>query len=118
MSDEIEGISLKKVVGGIERALREAKQLGDIESAKLMEVYRNEPSLSSFSVPAFTISDVDLELRFSIVEPAAEEGGEEEIPDIKVNISSDLLKGLESHQISVMRLKILPVSMRVLEESK
>jgi hypothetical protein len=118
MPDEKEGISLKTVISGAVQALREAKRLGDMESAKLFEVYKKEKALSSFTVPAFTISDVDLELRFSIVGPAEEKEKEGEIPELKVNISPDSLKGLEAHQVSVMKLKITPVSMRVFEESK
>gem|GEM_PF-6367715 len=117
MSDEKESVSLKTVVGGFLQALREAKHLGDIESAKLLDIYKTEKALSSFTVPAFTISDVDIELRFSIVGPT-EEHKEGEVPDIKINISPEFLKGLEAHHISVMKLKISPVSLRVFEESK
>lgn len=117
MPDEKEGISLKTVVGGFLQALREAKLLGDIESAKLYDIYKKEKSLSSFTVPAFAISDVDIELRFSIVGPSNKEE-EGTIPDIKVNISPDSLKGLEANHISVMKLKISPISLRVFEKSK
>lgn len=117
MPDEKEGISLKAVVGGFLQALREAKRLGDIESAKLLDIYKKERALSSFTVPAFTISDVDIELRFSIVGPTGEHE-EGEIPNLKINISPESLKGLEAHQLNVMKLKISPVSLRVFEESK
>jgi len=118
MSDEKEGISLKLVVGSVLQALREAKRLGDMESAKLFEVYKKEKVLSSFTVPAFTISDTDLELRFSIVEPPEEKKKEGEIPDIKVNISPESLKGLEAHHVSLLKLKISSVSLRAFEESE
>lgn len=118
MPDEKEGISLKVLIGGFLQALREAKHLSDIESAKLLDIYKKEKNLLSFSVPAFTISDVDVELRFSIVGPPEKQEKEGEIEDLKVNVSADRLKGLEAHQISVMKLKISPVSLRVFEESK
>lgn len=112
-----EGTSLKSVVGGLLQALGEAKYLGDIKSAKLLETYKKVKALSLFTVPAFTISDVDIELRFSIVGPS-EEQKEGEIPDFKINISPEFLKGLESHHISVMKLKISPVNLRVFEEGE
>lgn len=117
MPDEKEGISLKIVIGSLLQALREAKHLGDIESAKLLDIYKEKKSLLSFSVPAFTISDVEVELRFSILGPSEEQKKEGEISDLKVNISTESLKGLEAHHVSLMKLKISPVSLRVFEES-
>ncbi len=118
MPNNKEGISLSAVVGGIVQALREAKHLGDIESAKLFETYKKEKALYPFSVPAFTISDTDIELRFSIMQPSEEEKRKGQIQDLKVNVSSESLKKLEAHQVSAMKLKIAPVSMRVFEEKK
>ena len=118
MSNEKESVSLKTVVEGLIQALREAKHLGDIESAKLLDAYKQEKSLLSFSVPAFTISDVEVELRFAIIGPAVEQKKEGKITDIKVNISPAILKGLEACHISLMKIKITPVSLRVFEESK
>ncbi|MFX0203078.1 MAG: hypothetical protein ACFFCW_43800 [Candidatus Hodarchaeota archaeon] len=116
MPDENEGITLKATVSGLMRALRQAKYLGDLESAKLSDVYKKEKALSSFTVPAFTISDVDIELRFSIAEPSKQIVEEGEDLDIKVNISPATLKGLEAHQVSVMKLRISPVNLKVFEE--
>jgi hypothetical protein len=117
MPDVKEGISLKIVVGSILQALREAKHIGDIESAKLHEAYKKEKKLSSFTIPAFTISDVEVELRFSIVGPSEEEKTEEEIQDLKVNISPDSIKKLEAHHISEMKIKISALNLRALEEN-
>lgn len=116
MPDEKEGVTLKATVAGLMGALREAKYLGDLESAKLSEVYKKEKDLSSFTVPAFTISDVEIELHFSIAEPPEQQKKKGEALDIKVNISPKSLKGLEAHQVSVMKLKISPVSLRAFEE--
>ncbi|MCK4830805.1 hypothetical protein KA005_84620 [bacterium] len=117
MPDEKEGISLKTVIAGLFQALRESKYLGDLESVKLLDIYKKEKGLLSFSVPSFTISDVDVELRFSIVGPSEEQKKEGKISDLRVNISTESLKGLEAHHVSLMKLKISPVSMRVFEES-
>ena len=116
MPDAQEGIRLQALVGGILRALREAKHFGDMESSRLMEVYKKEPALSSFTVPSFTVSDVDVELRFSIMNRTEEKERGGEMSDIKVDISPASLKGMEAHQVSVMKLKISPVSLKVFEE--
>lgn len=77
---------------------------------------KKEKALSPFTVPAFTISDVDVELRFSIVGLSEEEKKEGVVPDLKVNISPDSIKELEAHQVSLMRLRISPLNLRVFEE--
>ncbi|NOY59556.1 MAG: hypothetical protein GXO75_11610 [Calditrichaeota bacterium] len=118
MPDEKEGISLKFLIGGVLHALSEAKRLGDMESAKLYELYKKEKILTSFTVPAFTISDTELELRFSIVGPPEGKNKEGETPDIKVDISPESLKGLEAHHVSLLKLKISSVNLRVFEESE
>lgn len=116
MPDEKEGITLKATVAGLVRALREAKYLGDLESAKLQDVYKKEKALSAFTVPAFTISDVDIELRFAIVEPPKEKEKKGEMLDLKIHISPESLKGLEPHHVSAMKLKVSPVNLRIFEE--
>ena len=73
--------------------------------------------MPSFTVPAYTISNIDIELRFAVVEPTEEPSGGEEV-DIKVRISPDSLTGLEAHHISMAKLKITPVTMRVFEEER
>lgn len=117
MPEESQSVSLKTLFSGVLQALMEAKQLGDTESAKLLTIYKEQKTLSSFSVPAFTISDVDLDLRFSIVD-LVEGQGEGELLDIKVNVSSESLKELQDHQISRMTFKISPVNLRVFEKSE
>ena len=115
MPEEEEGISLRRIFDGMLQSLRNAKYLGDLESVKLLDVYSKEKALSSFTVPAFTISDVEVELRFAVAEATAEENAAEGILDLKVNISPASLKELGAHQISVMKFRISPVAMRVLE---
>ena len=118
MPDENEGMSLTAIVAGLMRALREAKYLGDLESAKLSQVYKKEAALSSFTVPAFTISDVDIELRFAIAQPPDGSRNDRKVTDIKVNIWPESLKGLEAHQVSLLKFKMSPISLRVFEESE
>jgi hypothetical protein len=112
-------ISLKRVVGGILQALREAKFLGDKESARLMEIYKSNSILSAFTVPAFSISEVEVELRFAVASLPEERRKRkaEEATDIMVKITPEALKGLEPHHISTMRVKFSPVEMKVFEEA-
>jgi len=118
MPEKEEGLELKIIIGGILRGLREAKFLGDSESARLHEAYKENPVLARLSVPAFSISDLEVELRFAITGPSEEPGKEGEVPDLKVDISTRTLKGLESHQIQVMKFKISSIDLGVLEEGK
>jgi len=118
MPNEKEGVSLRTVLGGLLKALAEAKHLANVESARLYEAYKQNASLSRFLVPAFTVSEVDAELRFAVIGPADERGKEAQASDLKINISPDFLKGLEAHHISVVRLKISPLSLRAFEEGK
>ena len=115
MADEKEGISLKMVVGGILQSLREAKHIGDVESARLVDIYKKEPRLSLFSVPAFAISDVEVELRFAVSDAGSGQNCEGNDIDVKVCITPDAIKELNEHQMSVMKLKLSPVSLRVFE---
>lgn len=118
MPEEKEGTSLKLLIDGILKALRDAKERGDAESVKLYEMYKKEPALSSFTIPAFTISDVDIELRFSVSGTAGITNSDNKIPDLMINITPESLKGLEPHHISQMKLKISPTDLRILEESE
>jgi hypothetical protein len=116
--DVEQGLKLNRLIGGILQGLREAKRLGDLESIRLHETYKENPVLAQLSVPAFDISEVEVELRLAIAGPSEEAEKEGEIPDLKVDISTSALKALESHQVQIMRLKFSPVPLRVLEESK
>lgn len=115
MANDKQGIALKGIINGIVRSLQEAKYAGDIESARLRELYKKDKALSLFSVPSFTIADVDIELRFSVAEPSRDD---KEPSDIKVHISPDALKGLEAHHVSTLKLKVSPVNLRIFEENK
>ena len=118
MPEAKQGLELNRVIGGILQGLREAKRLGDLESIRLYEAYKENPVLAQLSVPAFDISEVEVELRLAVVGPSEEPRKEGEMPDLKVDISTPALKGLESHQVQVIKLRISPVPLRVLEESK
>jgi hypothetical protein len=117
LPDVEQGLKLNRLIGGILQGLREAKRLGDLESIRLHETYKETPVLAQLSVPAFDIAEVEIELRLAIAE-TSEEPKEGEISDLKVDISTPALKALESHQVQIMKLKISPVPLRILEENK
>jgi hypothetical protein len=114
--EKAEEVSLKKVVTGLMQALMEAKFLGDVESTRLVETYRK--SLRDFSVPAFAISEVEVELRFAVAAQEETRRARGKLSDIKVKISPEALKSLQPHQISQLRIRFSPVELRVFEEGE
>lgn len=117
MADIREGISLKTVVHEVLRAVREAKRLGDLESAKLIDTYSKDQNLASFTLPVFGIADMEVELHFAFVDSSEITAGSLQLPDIRVNLSPGALKELAPHQVSVMKFKIAPVNVRVFQET-
>ncbi len=109
-------MDLRAVVGSILQAVQEAKRLADLESARLMEVYKKEKSLATFSVPAFTLAEAEVELRFAVLGPAEERPAAGNPPGLKVDLTATTLSGLDPSRVQVMKLKITPVLLRVLEE--
>ena len=109
-------LGLNTVIEGVLKSLREAQHSGDLESAALHEAYKENSVLSRFSVPAFSISELELEVRFAIVGLSEGEESGAETPDLKVDVASPTLKDLAPHQIQVMKLKISPVALGVIEE--
>lgn len=117
VSDSGESTSLSAVVQGIVQALREAQHMGDIESARLAEAYKKEKPMLSFTVPAFKIADVEIELHFA-VRGTVEGEKKGETTDVMIDISPSSLKELDAAKVSVMKLKITPTNLKVFEESK
>ncbi|NOZ82919.1 MAG: hypothetical protein GXN98_03770 [Euryarchaeota archaeon] len=108
------------VVGGLMQAIKQAKMLGDLESTRLASVYR-EQGMSTFSVPAFAISEVEVELKFAVAEPveparSSKAGVESMLPGLRVKISPETLSGLNPEMLSSMRIKFSPVDMKVFRE--
>ncbi len=115
MKDEME---LNAVVASVLLAVQEAKRLSDLESARLAEVYKTEKSLSVFTVPAFAIADMEVELRFAVTGPTDERPEPGRLPGLKVSITAASLKGLDPSHIQVMKIKVTPVPLRVFEEQR
>lgn len=115
MADDKQGVVLKGVVSGIIQALQEAKYSGDMQSAKLKELYKSEKAFVGFSAPVFTIADVEIELRFAVAVPSFDS---KDSAEVRVYISPDSLKGLQEHQVSTMKFKISAVNSPIFEENK
>ena len=118
MSEKKEGLELKTVIGGILQGLREAKYLGDLESAQLIKVYQENPVLARLPVPSFGISNIEVELHFNIIGLSEKSRDEHGVPNVKIDISAEKLSTLEPHQTQLMKLKMNPITLRVLEEDK
>jgi hypothetical protein len=115
MSETEDSVRLAVVIEGVLQALQAAKYRGDAESARLCEVYKSDKSLIPFSVPAYTIADVEVELKFAVVAPVEGETGTGQPGDLRVKVRPEALKGLEPHHISVMKVRFAPVNVRVFE---
>ena len=115
MTNANSSVKLSSIIEGLLRALQEAKQAGDMESSRLYELYRSKKELALFCVPAFTIEDVEVDLKFVIDTPMEESKKKVKPDDLRVKIQSEVLKGMEPHQISAMKLKFTLANLRVIE---
>jgi len=111
-------VDLKSVIGSILRALQQAKQMGDLESASLLESYAKEKRLASFSVPAFSIADVEIELRFAVVGAPGHTRGEENASELKIAIGAEALKGLDPAHLQTIKFRLAPVPFGAMEGEK
>lgn len=107
-------IDLSSVVAGIVRAVQEGKRLGDLESARLAEEYRRDQDLSAFSVPAFAVADVTVELRFAVTKVIDPGKGGDGVPKLQISLDLESLKNVDPQHIQVLRLQISPLPMRVI----
>ena len=87
--------------------------MSDRESARLADEYRKDSRLASFSAPAFQISDVSIELSFSICGTQAKKAGPE---DLLILIEPSALKELQPHQVTVLRMNISAEDLKIYEE--
>lgn len=106
MAEGKKSIRLSEIVRGILEALLQAKHFGDKKSAQYCELYKENEILSSFPVPIFSIAEMEIDLRFSVVSTDKKNG-------IMVNIDTETLGKLENHCISTAKLKFLPKKIMV-----
>ncbi|MBA7557200.1 hypothetical protein ES705_49942 [subsurface metagenome] len=78
-----------------------------------MEEYKKDDNLSVLSVPAFKISNIDIEMKFTVTEPEDEDDEE-----IRVGITSEALKDKEAHQVHVAKFSIKEESVKVHKEDE
>jgi hypothetical protein len=105
-------IALSNLIGGLVQSLAKAKYLGDLQSSQYKAEYKGNSSISDFTVPAFSIGEVELNLRFSI--DSLVEDPIEKI-DVKININPEQLTLLQAHQISDIKIKLRPLEQRIYE---
>ncbi len=104
---------LGAVLAGILHAVQEAKHWGDVESARLADVYRRDAGLSAFSVPAFAITDVEIELHFAVVGIAENAKPADGIPEMSVSVGVDALKAIDPMHLQVLKFHLSPTPIRV-----
>lgn len=112
MSEKSGQIQLSSLISGIYQSLVRAKENCDRESIRLTERNRKEKYHPNLTVPAFSIKDVEIALKFAIVECK----GKDDQWSTIVNYSSEYLKELSDQEISVMKLSLEPQDIRVFEE--
>lgn len=104
--DEIKGVALSRVIGGVVQSLMEARYLGDREAAKWRELYSGENMLGAYATtPAYVITEAEIEIRFAVV-GEAEKGLD--VMELPVSLHSEYLQTLRPEQIQVLRLKLAP----------
>jgi len=105
------------IVGGLLQSVKQAKLLGDLETARIAQMYR-EKGISNLSVPAFTIDEVEIELKFVVAGPvgSSRKSAESGLPQLKVHIDPEALESVTPEKLSSMRIRFKPVDMKVFKE--
>lgn len=110
------GISLSELETGFMYSSIHAKFNGDAESAEFIEKYENDKLLSFFNPPVFSLSEIEIELRYVIVDLVKDKSGK--IIDILVDIRPEILRELQPHQINTLKMKINADSLRTTDEGE
>jgi hypothetical protein len=111
-------VDLSALIGAVLRAVQEGKYLGDMESARLAESYARNRGLSDFTVPAFAVTEVDVEMRFAVKGVSKARGRRSGGAALQVSIQADALKGIDPQHVQVLRFRITPIALRIAEERK
>jgi hypothetical protein len=106
-------IELETAISGILRSLIIAKQFMDSETVRLVEVYSKDEILRSLVVPAFSMAEVNLDLRFVIDKVETENIEGKQSSKVHVRIDSQSLAGLPPNAISEFKIKIVPSNFKV-----
>jgi outer membrane biosynthesis protein TonB len=110
MADGAQTISMSALISELARALSQAEHLADLESARLAAMYKSTGGLADFPVPAFDIAEVNVELRFAVMET-----GPTDTPAVQIRIDPEYLKTLRPDQLSSMTLRFAARPRRVVE---
>ena len=92
---EPEPWSLKWLVGAVATALTQAAHAADQQTAELAPAYEKDKYLSSLSVPAFTIANAQLTIRFVFAGRNPEDSH-----DVLVRADAESLSGAGSEKLS------------------
>jgi hypothetical protein len=106
-----ETVALGAAIASIMQAIQEAKRLADLETSRMAQEYARTETLSSFPVPAFTITEVELELRFAVDRVTSIRGKNPQ--ELHIHLSSSALKDIDPQHLQVLKFRISPASFLV-----
>lgn len=107
----VEGAELGEVVASILGAVAAASRSVDAASAELAKIYWKDPVLRSLPLPAFSIPEVTVHMKFAVVRIDAPESATA-FPAMRVVVDAASLGKLPSHLVSEMQFKVTPQAVR------
>lgn len=110
---------LSDVIAGLLRALVRARGAMDSASSELAKAYWADPILRSLPLPAFTMPQVKVRLKFAVAGlVTVGSGGERATPaaDMRVIVELPALEKVPAHLISELELNLTPQMLRAFEE--
>jgi hypothetical protein len=109
--------ALSDVLSSLLRAAVDARGAMDRASAELAKAYWADPILRSLPLPAFTIPEMKVRLKFIVSDVAPHEGttAATRLPDMRVIVDRTSLEKLPPHLVSEIELRLTPQMLRVAE---
>jgi len=87
--------SLKWLLSAIVTALTHAANAGDLETAKLANLYQSDKFLSTLNIPSFTLSTAQVTLHFVFLGPNPDDSD-----DIMIRADLGTLKPMDSDKLT------------------
>ena len=107
-----DGLSLRAAVTSLLQSVLAARVALDRETAQLAELYQRHEILRQFQPPAFSLQDVTLRLPYASVDVEMGPGRDlkpgtpDDLPEMQVQVNSEILAKLPPHAIGVVELKL------------
>jgi hypothetical protein len=108
-----EPVDLTIVLSGLLISLANAKHQADEVSASLAKIYSEDKILRNFTIPAFNIQEIEMDLRFAIQKVEKVTKDNVKIPRILINIDVSTLSRIRIESLTNAKLKIVPTNFRI-----